>query len=184
MVLTYTFPACWLHVDEEGRFLHTAFPDGTVLESVPDLDKDGPTARAYGYGDDIRRLWREHDLLHHLVGTLFGHGLSPTIWSVAHENHPDALPRWIQLGEEEFVGHIHRWLNLDERHPALGCLDDLGWSRDELREIMLAFLRGEICDARPFAPKVESESGEIASREPPPAPPPKGGETSAATSEA
>lgn len=152
MVLTYIFPACWLHVDEAGTFLHTAFPDGRRLESVPHPEKDGATARAYGYGDDVRRLWREHDVLHHLVGTLFGHGCSPTIWSVAHEDAPDALPHWIRLGEEEFVGHIHRWLNGQDWHEALCGLENLGWTRNELHAQMKAVLAGEILDARVFAP--------------------------------
>ena len=153
MVLTYTFPRCWVHVDEAGYFLHTAFESGRKLESVPDFEKDLPTARAYGYGDETLRLWREHDVLHHAVGTLFGHGLSPTIWSVAHEDEAGALPRWIRLGEEEFVGHIHRWLNLDEWNSALGGLENLGRTREELREELRAILAGEVLDARFLAPR-------------------------------
>ena len=153
MVLTYTFPHCWLHVDEAGHHLHTAFESGRKLESVPDFAKDLPTARAYGYGDDTLRLWREHDVLHHSVGTLFGHGLSPTIWSVAHEDDPSALARWIRLGEEAFVGHIHRWLNSGEWNDALSSLDDLERPRLQLRDELRAILAGEVLDARFLAPK-------------------------------
>ena len=144
MILTYTFPGCWLFVDEPGTFLHTAFPDGARLESVIDDAKDLRTAQRYGYGDDVWRLWREHDLLHHAIGTLFGHGFSPTIWSVAHEGDPRALPRWIQRDEERFVGLVHRWLNLDEWHFELGVLETFGRTRDELNVELKALLRGDI----------------------------------------
>lgn len=144
MVITYIFPGCWLFVDEPGTFLHTAFPDGTKLESVIDEAKDQRTAQRYGYGDDVWRLWREHDLLHHAIGTLFGHGHSPTIWSVAHSNDSRALPRWIQRDEERFVGFVHRWLNLDEWHPELGVLETFGRTRDELKYELEALCRGDI----------------------------------------
>lgn len=152
MVATYFFPLCWLHVDEEGTFLHTAFPDGRKIESVPNLIKDGATASAYGYGNDVRRLWREHDVLHHLIGTFFGHGCSPTIWSVAHEDHPAALPHWSRLHEEEFVGHVHRWLNGGEWHEALWSLEQFAPTREELFANIHAVLRGELLDARIYAP--------------------------------
>ncbi len=152
MVLTYTFPACWVHIDEEGSFLHTAFADGRTLESVPHPRKDGATARAYGYGEDAWLLWRQHDVLHHLVGTLFGHGQSPTIWSVAHEDAPNALPHWVRLQEEEFVGHIHRWLNGGQWHDALCSLADLRPSLPELQADLRRVLAGEMLDARVFAP--------------------------------
>ncbi len=144
MVITYTFPACWLHVDEVGTFLHTAFPDGARLESVIDDTKDVRTARLYGYGDDVWRLWREHDLLHHAIGTLFGHGCSPTIWAVAHPGEPRALERWIQRDEERFIGLVHRWLNVGEWNPELGVLETFGRTRQELEAELKALLRGEI----------------------------------------
>jgi hypothetical protein len=143
MVITYTFPRCWVHVDEPNRFLHTAFEDGRKLEAVPDAFKDSETAQRYGYGQNSERLWREHDILHHTIGTMFGHGVSPTIWSVAHEDDPNALPYWIRLGEEEFLGHIHRWLNLDLWHPSLEVLESLR-PKAQLKEELRAILAGEV----------------------------------------
>ena len=144
MVIQYTFPSCWLFVDEPGTFLHTAFPDGTSLESIVVPEKDVNTARRYGYGDDVRALWREHDLLHHAVGTLFGFGLSPTIWAVAHPDDPRSLERHHQREEERFLGLVHRWLNLDEWHLELGVLETFGRTREELQEELRALLRGDI----------------------------------------
>jgi hypothetical protein len=80
------------------------------------------------------RLWREHDLLHHWVGVLFGQPYSPTIWSECHEDHPDALPRWARQQEEEFVAHIHRWLNGGVWAPELWPLTQLGMECSELYE--------------------------------------------------
>ncbi len=144
MVIQYTFPGCWLFVDEPGTFLHTAFPDGAKLESVVVPERDLKTARRYGYGDDVRALWREHDLLHHAVGTLFGFGFSPTIWAVAHPDDPTGLERWHQRDEERFLGFVHRWLNLDEWHPELGVLGSFGRTREELKAELQALCRGDI----------------------------------------
>lgn len=144
MVITYTFPGCWFFVDEPGSFSHTAFLDGARLESIIDGAKDGRTSYLYGYGDDVWRLWREHDLLHHAIGTLFGHGYSPTIWSVAHPDDPRALARWVQRDEERFLGFVHRWLNLGQWHPELGLLETFGRTRAELRAELRALISTEI----------------------------------------
>lgn len=122
MKKTIAFDGCWVHLDDDARFIHTAFPDGRCLTGVPVPEKDIETARRYGYGDDYLRLWREHDVLHHCVASFFGHPHSPTIWSECHEDHPAALPRWARLAEEDFVGHIHRWLNRNLWVPELCAL--------------------------------------------------------------
>jgi hypothetical protein len=77
---------------------------------------------------------------------------------VAHEGHPDALPRWIRLQEEEFIGHVHRWLNLNQWNDALDALEDLGMTREALRDNLQRVLSGEICDARVFAPRLVGAS--------------------------
>lgn len=151
-IITYTFPRCWVHIDEAASFLHTAFDSGRILESVIVEGKDQKTARRYGYGDDIWRLWREHDVLHHTVGTLFGQGQSPTIWTIAHPESPDALAVHFQREEEAFIGHIHRWLNLDEWHPDLSALGNFGVSLDTMQKQLRAVLSGEILDVRALAP--------------------------------
>lgn len=150
MILTYTFPNCWLHVNEDAEFLRTVFRDGRCLDSVPDCVKDPGTARAYGYGRNMRRLWREHDLLHHTVGTLFGLGMSTTLWSVVHEDSPDAIPHWARLQEERFIGHVHRWLNLGEWQEELWPLQDRCSSLPLLRRGLRQILSGQILDITPF----------------------------------
>lgn len=139
MVITITFPGCWVHIDIAGHYLTTVFPDGRVIASVPVEAKDRETALRYGYGDNWKRLWREHDLLHHWVATRFGHGASPTIWSVCHEDHPDALPHWARLEEEGFLEQVHRWLNCGEETGSLRRLTpdgDLNALRLEVRSVL------------------------------------------------
>jgi hypothetical protein len=139
-IITYTFPCCWVHIDEDASFLHTAFDSGRILEAVVDEKKDTDTAQRYGYGSNVWRLWREHDVLHHTVGTLFGHGVSPTIWSVAHMDSPEALPLWVRLEEEGFIADIHRWLNLDLWEDNLSVLCEFGIPilamQSQLRDIL------------------------------------------------
>jgi len=144
MTLTFTFPGCWVHIDVAGNYLQTVFPDGTCVTGVPMPQKDSDTARRYGYGDDWMRLWREHDLLHHWVAVQFGLPYSPTIWSECHPEHPDALPPYARLEEEEFVADVHRWLNLHIWAPSL---DALGWRRPDIpamREEIVKLLNHEL----------------------------------------
>jgi hypothetical protein len=150
-IITYTFPRCWVHVDEAASFLHTAFDTGRILEAVIDADKDAATAQSYGYGDDIWRLWREHDVLHHTVGTLFGEGVSPTIWAVAHMDDPAALPLWARQEEEVFIAHVHRWLNLNLWDDSLSALGNFGLSFEAMQNHLRAVLAGEILVVTPMA---------------------------------
>lgn len=146
IIISYTFPRCWVHIDEAAPILHTAFESGRKLEAIPNPDRDIATALRYGYGDNSWRLWREHDVLHHTIGTLFGEGHSPTIWSVAHPEHPGALPAWAQREEEAFLAHVHRWLNRGEWHCDLGALGGFGWSLEEMQAQLRAVLAGEVRD--------------------------------------
>lgn len=141
MTITFTFPGCWFHIDEAAPFAQSYFPDGRVVTSIPVPEKDMATARAYGYGENAFGLWREHDLLHHWVATQFGHPYSPTIWSVCHEDHPDALPHWARLEEEGLVGRVHRWLHLGEWHPEMEALTRRGADRDALEKDARDLLR-------------------------------------------
>lgn len=143
-IITYTFPRCWVHIDEEASFLHTAFDSGRILESVIVPEEDLITAQNYGYGDNIWRLWREHDVLHHSIGTLFGHGLSPTIWAMAHMDSPEALPLWARQEEEVFIAHIHRWLNCNVWDDNLSALGNFGLSFEAMQNRLRAILGGEI----------------------------------------
>lgn len=151
-IITYTFPKCWVHVDEAGSFLHTAFESGRILESVMDPQKDIATAREYGYADNIWRLWREHDILHHTIGTLFGYGVSPTIWSVAHEDHPEALPLWARHREEGFIAHVHRWLNLNLWDDELCALGNFGLSFEEMQTHLRQILAGTTLEVVELSP--------------------------------
>jgi hypothetical protein len=148
MTLTFTFPGCWVHVDDAGHFLFTVFPDGRELTSVPMESKDRATAQQYGYGDNWLQLWREHDLLHHWVAVQFGQPYSPTIWSECHQESPDALPRWARQQEEDFVAHVHRWLNLGHWHDALWPIAYLNRDVEAMRQEALRLLRYEQFEIR------------------------------------
>ncbi len=125
-VKTVAFAGCWVHIDEGSQYLHTSYPDGRSLWSVPVWEKDIHTARAYGYGEDARRLWREHDVLHHRVALCFGHLGSPTLWSECHNDDARALPLWARREEEVFVAHVHRWLNQGLWHDDLWAFHERG----------------------------------------------------------
>jgi hypothetical protein len=103
-------------------------------------EKDIETARRYGYGNDWFRLWREHDLLHHWVAVQCGLLHSPTIWSECHNDHPDALARWVRLEEEGFVAGVHRWLNgggwTPDLWPIASCNQDIGALYDEATRLL------------------------------------------------
>lgn len=152
MTKTFTFPGCWVHVDLGAQYLATVFPDGAQITSVPVPEKDSATARRYGYGDDWLRLWCEHDLLHHWVAAQFGEPYSPTLWSECHDAHPDALPMWARLEEEEFVAEVHRWLNGGEWTSTLWPLTTNGRDLDAMRVEAMRVLRHEQTEIKVVSP--------------------------------
>jgi hypothetical protein len=78
-----------------------------------------------GYGDDIWRYAREHEVFHHLVGEIFYGDVSPILWNLAHNlpiRDEDAAL------EEAMVMMCQRWVRANER-PIIGGIDWDGFKR-------------------------------------------------------
>ena len=84
-----------------------------------------------GYGDDIWKYAREHEVIHHLVGEYFFDAVSPIVWNLAH-----GLPISPEeaVKEEALVMLVQRWVRANER-PIIGGFD---W--DALKERALGLL--------------------------------------------
>jgi hypothetical protein len=83
-----------------------------------------------GYGDDVDRYAREHEVVHHLAGELFFGGVSPVLWALAHGE--DVTPEAAAI-EEAIVMLIQRWIRANER-PIIGGID---WDALKARAIEL-----------------------------------------------
>lgn len=73
---SYRLADCRIEV--ERNLVATTLPDGSVIEGAPhDTDAYRATARAQGYGDDVARMNRCHELGHSLVAHVLGLSTSP-----------------------------------------------------------------------------------------------------------
>lgn len=73
---------------------------------------------------------REHEVCHHVVGTVFYHAPSPVLWALAHGG--DVTPEQAAL-EEAMVMTLQRWFRAGER-PIIGGVD---WDALRLRLALL-----------------------------------------------
>jgi hypothetical protein len=106
----------------DEHYLETVFPDGTRVPAAPqDTDQYRATAAALGYGDDIWRLCREHEIAHTTLMQSLGLRYSPTLWAVAHgergkiPNSPGEM-----AAEEKLVLAYQEWRMLRERNAVDG----------------------------------------------------------------
>lgn len=107
------------------------FNDGAHVEAWPH-----PTDHHYnviahrcGYGDDVARYCREHELAHVIVGERFHHGTSNVLWHMAHPAFQLAVG--CVLLEEIAAQALQRWARANERPIVAGC----DW--DELKQYFL-----------------------------------------------
>lgn len=140
---TYFFPDCRLNVSDAG--VTTAyFFSGDVLERLPRPIEDRTTARWLGYGSDVRRFHREHDVLLHTLAVWQGQGCSPKLLADTCEVRVNA-PFSDEFEEEDTLcGRVHRWLNLDLWDEEIGVLLVGGIDKRALRDFLRAVLEGEI----------------------------------------
>ena len=97
---------------EESGFTETRFPDGTRVPAYPSgLPEQAQMSRRLGYGADVMRMCREHEVLHTWLCELFGLPYSPTLWAVAHDNAGGCAPDWAQREEEALVLSFQAYLN-------------------------------------------------------------------------
>jgi hypothetical protein len=142
-VRTLTFKNCVVRLEESG-FTETRFADGTRVPAYPTgLPEQAELSRRLGYGADVMRMCREHEVLHTWLCELFGLPYSPTLWAVAHENAEGCAPDWAQREEESLVLSFQAYLNdspVDLKY--LRSLQDRGMSLDglkgEARELLRA----------------------------------------------
>lgn len=83
------WPAGWftIAVDYDEGYIETRFDDGTVCRGSHvgnDPEQYAATARRAGYGEDVKRMAVENDLLHTFLSTRAGMPFSPALWGTAH----------------------------------------------------------------------------------------------------
>src|SRR5690348_2647013 len=97
---TLWFKNCLVRLEESG-FTETMFADGTRVPAYPSgLAEQTEMSRRLGYGGDVKRMCREHEVLHTWLCELFGLPYSPTLWAVAHGQSDGCAPVWAQQEEE------------------------------------------------------------------------------------
>lgn len=115
----------------EGAF--TTYADGTSYAAHPhDTHHYHVVAHRLGYGDDILRYAREHEVCHHIVSEWIGGHTSKVLWPLAHGRDPDpaeavyeealtmTFQRWLRANEQPIIGGVD-WTGLKSR--ALALLD-------------------------------------------------------------
>jgi hypothetical protein len=107
-----------VRVFEDDHYLETVFADGTRVPAAPqDSDQYRATASACGYGDNLWRLCREHEIAHTTLMQTLGLRHSPTLWAVAHGEHgriPNSPGE--MAAEEKLVLAYQEWRTLRERN--------------------------------------------------------------------
>lgn len=84
----------------------------------PELPSYYVVAHRLGYGDDLLKYCRHHELAHHIISEEFG-SHSPVIWALAHGEAP---PRMIAAAEEALAMTLQRYAMTNE-HPMIEGID-------------------------------------------------------------
>jgi hypothetical protein len=111
------FRGCLVRVFNHARYVETVFPDATKVPAVPhETEEYRATATRLGYGDDVWRLCREHEMAHTELSELLGEPHSRTLWAVAHgqKNAIEGSPGEM-AAEEDLVLAYQLWRNLRRR---------------------------------------------------------------------
>jgi hypothetical protein len=110
----------------------TRYDDGSSYAAHPhDTHHYHVIAHRCGYGDDILRYAREHEVCHHIVSEWIGGYTSKVLWPLAHGRDPDPVEA---IMEEAMAMTFQRWLRANER-PIIG-----GVLWDDLKARALALL--------------------------------------------
>jgi hypothetical protein len=142
VAMTFAFKNCVVRLEESG-FTETVFPDGTRVPAYPTGCPDQlDMAEKLGYGPDLARMCREHEILHTWLCELFGLPYSPTLWAVAHGQAEGCAPVRAQQEEESLVLAFQALLNdaAADSH-VLKSLTDRGMSPDVLKREARQLLR-------------------------------------------
>lgn len=98
---------------EDGQAVVTTFDDGAEVVAGPSSDEEN-VARAVslGYGDDLWRMTKEHEIIHRLLAEAEGRDQSIALWYAAHPDYEmDDCDRFLAHREECVVMLIQRLLN-------------------------------------------------------------------------
>lgn len=110
----------------------SVYADGASFGALPhDTHHYHVIAHRCGYGDDILRYCREHEVCHHVVGEFFYGGRSPILWALAHDEPVEPAAAAL---EEAMTMAVQRWVRAAER-PIIG-----GVAWDAVRDRVLAVL--------------------------------------------
>lgn len=114
----------------------TTFPDGTHVEAWPHPEQAHYFVIAHrcGYGDDVLKYCREHELAHSFLAQELRGQASHVLEALAHGW---ALRRGTAVLEEMAVQAFQRWARANERPIIQGC----EW--DELKAVFLAYADNE-----------------------------------------
>lgn len=100
-----------VRVYDDERYLETRFPDGTKVPAMPqNTESYRAKAQELGYGEDVWRMCKEHEMAHTELMQALGLEYSPTLWAVAH-GHKRGIPgNQGEMGaEEDLVLAYQRW---------------------------------------------------------------------------
>lgn len=82
---TLIFPHCAVHIDHDAQLVRTTFADGTHCDACPhDTDAYRQHATDKGANGDEWLYAIQHDLAHVIYAHVFGNGISPVLWDLAH----------------------------------------------------------------------------------------------------
>src|SRR5690348_11324108 len=138
-----TFKNCVVRADLNLGYTETIFRDGSLVPAYPTgLADQMQTAHQLGYGDDLSRMCREHEILHTWLCEQFGLPYSPTLWAVAHGQTQGSAPIWAQQEEEALVLSFQASLNDSphDRRP-LENIPKHGMRLDDLKRQARTLLR-------------------------------------------
>lgn len=111
----------------------TRFPDGSEVPAIPHYENPHYHVISHrcGYGDDLLRYCREHEVAHSFLAEALLNGPSRVLWALAHKRTPrPGMALLEEMGTQQF----QRWVRANER-PILSGAD---W--DDLRRRFLEAL--------------------------------------------
>jgi hypothetical protein len=107
----------------------TTFLDGAFVDAIPHLTAHYHViSHRCGYGDDVLRYCREHEVCHSFLAERMDDATSDVLWDLAHDL---PTPPQYAVTEEIAVQTFQRWLRANER-PIVGGADWDGLKRDAL----------------------------------------------------
>lgn len=138
-----SFKNCFVRAELNVGYTETVFADGSLVPAYPDgTPEQRLTSLRLGYGDDLARMCREHEVLHTWLCERFGLPYSPTLWAVAHGQQAGCAPRWAQEQEEALVLAFQACLNNASFDPGpLESIPTHGMNLHQLRREAEALLR-------------------------------------------